>query len=266
MKSPNPTQWLLDWKDEVVFITGATSGFGLATARRFAQAGAKLILLGRREERLVALAGELGPERTHLCVTDVRDHAAVQEAVQSLPPAFQRVSLLVNNAGLAVGRELIQDGNVEDWETVIDTNIKGLLYCVRAVVPGMMARGGGHVVNIGSVAGTYPYPGGNVYGGTKAFVEHLSLHMRADLLGKNIRVTNIAPGMAETEFSLVRYRGDEAQAKALYVGAEPLLGEDLAEIIYFVASAPAHVNINRLEVMPTRQAFGPFVVHREDSY
>lgn len=254
---------MTEHSDTVVFVTGATAGFGAATARRFAGAGARVVIAGRRGERLAELAAELGA-RAHPVTLDVRDQAAVEAAVAGLPAEFAEISVLVNNAGLALGLEPAHKADLDDWETMVDTNIKGVMYCTRAVLPGMVERKRGHVINIGSVAGTYPYPGGNVYGATKAFVHQFSLNLRADLLGSRVRVTCVEPGMADTEFSLVRFKGDAAKAKAPYKGLEPMTGEDIAEVIHFVATLPAHVNINTLEMMPVAQAFGPFVFAREE--
>jgi 3-hydroxy acid dehydrogenase/malonic semialdehyde reductase len=245
-----------------VLVTGATAGFGEATARRFAAAGNKVILAGRRMDRLEALTGELGGN-AHPLELDVQDRAAVVAAIADLPAEFAAIDVLVNNAGLALGLDPAQSANLDDWDTMIDTNIKGVTYCTRAVLPGMKARGRGHVINIGSVAGTYPYPGGNVYGATKAFVHQFSLNLRADLVAENIRVTCVEPGLAETEFSLVRFKGDAEKAKGPYAGLKPLGGEDIAEAVYWVATLPGHVNINTLELMPTNQAFGPFAFSRE---
>lgn len=245
-------------------ITGATSGFGAACAQRFAAEGWRLILCGRRQERLDELRTELGATTpVHTFPLDVRDEAAVNAAIAALPAEFAAIDLLVNNAGLALGLEPAQRCDMQDWEDMIDTNIKGLLYCTRAVLPGMVERNRGHIVNIGSVAGNYPYPGGNVYGGTKAFVKQFSLNLRTDLLGTKVRVTNVEPGMAETEFSLVRFKGDESKAGRIYDGAQPLAAADIADVVYWAATRPAHVNINRVEVMPVCQAFSPFAIHRE---
>jgi 3-hydroxy acid dehydrogenase/malonic semialdehyde reductase len=246
-----------------VFITGATAGFGEATARLFIREGHKVIGTGRRQERLDALAKELG-EKFHGVCLDVRDNDAVKAAVASLPGNFALVDVLVNNAGLALGLEPVQEAHMGDWETMVDTNIKGMLYCTRALLPGMVERDRGHVINLGSVAGTYPYPGGNVYGATKAFVHQFSLAIRADLLGRNVRVTSVEPGLAETEFSLVRFKGDSGKAKTPYAGLQPLTGADIADIIHYVATVPAHVNVNVIEVMATMQAFSPFAFSRED--
>jgi len=247
---------------QVVFITGASSGFGAAIARRFANRGARLVLAARRRDRLDALARELGVP-THVIELDVTDRAAVEAAVAALPDAFAEVDVLVNNAGGAHGLEPAQAADVGDWETMIDTNVKGLLYVTRAILPGMVRRDRGHIVNIGSVAGTYPYPGGNVYGATKAFTSQLSLNLRADLTGKRVRVTSIEPGMAETEFSLVRFKGDAEKARAAYHGFPPLSADDVAEAVVWCATLPAHVNVNRLELMSVMQSFAGFSIKRE---
>ncbi len=246
----------------VSFVTGASSGFGAAIARRFARDGARVIVTGRRADRVEELAGSLGG-RAFPLVLDVRDRDAVEHAIASLPPEWAAVDVLVNNAGLALGLEPAQRASLDDWETMIDTNCKGLVFCTRALLPGMVARGRGHVVNIGSVAGNYPYPGGNVYGSTKAFVGQFSLNLRADLLGTGVRVTVVEPGMAETEFSLVRFEGDAARAKDVYKGVHPMSAEDIADAVAWCVTRPPHVNVNRVEVMPTQQAFGPFAVHRK---
>lgn len=247
-----------------VLITGATAGFGDATARRFAAAGHKIVATGRRQARLDALKDDLG-DAVHTLCFDVADRAAVEQAIGGLPPDFASIDVLINNAGLALGLEPADAANLDDWETMVDTNIKGVTYCTRAVLPGMVDRGRGHVINLGSVAASYPYPGGNVYGATKAFVRQFSLNLRADLLGKGVRVTCVEPGLAETEFSLVRFKGDEDKASAPYSGIDNLTGEDIAECCFFVATLPRHVNINTLEVMPTNQAFSPFAFHRGDT-
>lgn len=245
-----------------ICITGATAGFGAACARRFAADGCKLIVTGRRKDRLDQLVDELGAESCLPLAFDVRDADAVRESLTSLPAPFAAVDVLVNNAGLALGLEPAQRASLEDWETMIDTNLKGLMYCTRALLPGMVERGTGHVVNLGSIAGSYPYPGGNVYGATKAFVMQFSRNLRADLHGTGVRVTNIEPGLAESEFSVVRFKGDTAKAASIYDGTAPLRPEDIADLIHFVVNCPAHVNINRLEVMPTCQSFGALPVHR----
>jgi len=249
-------------KNLTVLVTGATAGFGEATARRFAANGNKVVLAGRRTDRLQALKSELG-DGAHALTLDVQDRDGVVAAIDGLPEAFAAVDVLVNNAGLALGLDPAQSANLDDWDTMIDTNIKGVTYCTRAVLPGMKDRRRGHIINIGSVAGAYPYPGGNVYGATKAFVHQFSLNLRADLVTENIRVTCVEPGLAETEFSLVRFKGDANKAKGPYSGLKPLDGEDIAEAIYWAATLPDHVNINTIELMPTSQAFGPFAFSRE---
>lgn len=239
----------------IVFITGASSGFGAAIARRYAQHGHRLVLAARRADRLAALAQELSVP-THRVELDVRDRAAVAAAVANLPAEFAAVDVLVNNAGLALGIEPAQRASLDDWERMVDTNVKGLMYMTHALLPGMVERGRGHVVNIGSIAGEWPYPGGNAYGGSKAFVRQFSLNLKADLIGTGVRVTDIEPGLTGgTEFSNVRFHGDDARAGAIYAGTTPLMPEDVAEAVYWVSTLPAHVNINTLSMMPTCQAF-----------
>ncbi len=249
-------------KPGTVFVTGASSGFGAAVARRFAAEGTRVIAAARRADRVRELAGELGPQVLPLTL-DVTDRAAVAAVVDALPPEFAAIDLLVNNAGLALGLNPAQDADLDDWDQMIDTNCKGLVHCTRAILPGMVARGRGHVINLGSVAGSYPYPGGNVYGGTKAFVHEFSLNLRSDLHGTGVRVTCVEPGMADTEFSTVRYDGDAAKADAVYAGMQPLTADDVAESIYWAATLPGHVNVNTIELMPTAQSFAPFQVARE---
>ncbi|WP_319582983.1 SDR family oxidoreductase [uncultured Pseudodesulfovibrio sp.] len=248
---------------KTILITGATAGFGQSMARRFASEGWNLVITGRREERLKELKADLAPAKVHTLVFDVRDREACEQAIKSLPEEFAKIDVLVNNAGLALGLEPAQACDLNDWETMIDTNIKGLTYMTRSVLPGMVERNVGHVVNLGSVAGTYPYPGGNCYGGTKAFVNHFSKNLRADLLGTKVRVTNIEPGLCETEFSVVRFKGDKAAADKVYEGTQPITPEDIAECVFWTTNLPAHVNINSLEVMPVQQAFAPFAISRD---
>jgi 3-hydroxy acid dehydrogenase/malonic semialdehyde reductase len=249
---------------KVVLVTGASSGFGESCAQRFARAGYPLILIARRLDRLKKLQKQLGgPQKVHIIQLDVRKKKAVQTALAKIPAAFSKISILINNAGLALGLEASQQANLQDWETMIDTNIKGLVYFTRMILPGMVERQEGYIINIGSVAGNWPYWGGNVYGATKAFVRHFSLNLRSDLLGTNIRVTNIEPGLAETEFSLVRFKGDGQRAKKAYKGTQPLTAADIAEIVYWVSNLPPHININTLEVMPTAQAWGALEVYRQ---
>jgi 3-hydroxy acid dehydrogenase / malonic semialdehyde reductase len=247
-----------------VLITGASSGFGAACARAFAKLGWKLVLTARRGNKLEHLKEELSAQTgVHLLTLDVRNRQDVSVAFSSLPAEFADIDLLVNNAGLALGLEPAQRASLDDWDTMIDTNCKGVTYCTRAILPGMVARNRGHIANIGSVVGNWPYPGGNVYGASKAFVQQFSRNLRADLLGTAVRVTNIEPGMAETEFSKVRFKGDEERAQQIYSGTEPLCADDIAEIVVWVATLPARVNINSVEVMPVSQAWGPLSVHRQ---
>lgn len=249
---------------KTIFITGATSGFGEACARRFGAEGWRLILAGRRNALLKKLYNQLGGKTSvHTIPLDVRDQGAVANAVKNLPDGFSEIDVLVNNAGLALGLGPFYKGSPDDWDTVVDTNIKGMLYCTGAVLPGMVERNRGHIVNIGSVAGDWPYPGGNVYGGTKAFVKQFSLNLRTDLLGTALRVTNIEPGLAQTEFNIVRFRGDKEKAAELYKGTEHLTPEDIAETVYWVVSLPAHINVNRLEVMPVCQSWAMFAIDRK---
>lgn len=251
---------------KTIMITGASSGFGAACARAFAQPGNRLVLAARRLEALQELRNELGEQAPiHILLLDVRDRQAVGTAVAGLPEAFCAVDLLVNNAGLALGLEPAHQAVLDDWDTMVDTNIKGLMYCTRAVLPGMVERNRGQIINIGSTAGAWPYPGGNVYGGTKAFVEQFTRNLRADLLGTKVRATCIAPGMAETEFSNVRFKGDQAKADNVYAGTKPLTADDVAGIIKWVSEQPEHVNVNHLEVMSVYQSWGPFAIHREDA-
>jgi len=242
---------------DTILITGATSGFGAACARRFAMGGWQLVLTGRRAERLEKLRTELGGAVIRTLAFDVRDREAVTAQLADLD-----VDVLLNNAGLALGLEPAWATNPDDWETMVDTNIKGVMYCTRAILPGMVARNRGHVINISSTAAHWPYPGGNVYGASKAFVEQFTRNLRADLLGTPVRATCIAPGMAETEFSNVRFKGDDARAGKVYAGAEPLSAGDIAEIVWFVTNLPGHVNINALEVMCIDQSWGHLAVHR----
>jgi 3-hydroxy acid dehydrogenase / malonic semialdehyde reductase len=245
-----------------VLVTGATAGIGQAIARRFVKEGARVVATGRRADRLDALRAELG-DRLYPVTLDVTDKAAVRAAFAALPADVAELDVLVNNAGLALGLEPAQSAHLEDWDVVVDTNIKGLLYCTREALAGMVARNRGHVVNIGSIAGEFPYPGGNVYGATKAFVHQFTLNLRADLHGTALRVTDIQPGLlGGTEFSSVRFRGDDAKAASLYTNTQPLTPEDVADTVHWVATRPAHVNINVVSMMPVVQAFGPLPVKR----
>ena len=246
----------------IVFVTGATAGFGTEIARRFLKDGATVIGTGRRQDRLTGLSKELGPS-FHGLSFDVGKRSEVEAAVAGLPAELSAIDILVNNAGGALGLDPAQSANLDDWDGMVDSNVKGLMYCTRLLLPGMVERKRGHIINIGSIAGEFPYPGGNVYCGVKAFVRQFSLSIRADLLGTGVRVTDVEPGLAGgTEFSQVRFKGDEQKAANVYKGTEPLLPEDIADTVHWVATRPAHVNINTVQLMPTNQAFGPLAVHR----
>jgi len=237
-------------------ITGASVGIGRATAVTLSKAGYHLILLARREENLLKLKEELGTP-CHLIVCDVNDHPSVDEAILNLPKEFSQVDVLINNAGLALGLETADKSVWKDWQTMIETNCLSLVYLTRKLLPAMKERNVGHIINLGSIAGSYAYRGANVYGATKAFVDQFSINLRADLLGSKIRVTNLEPGMiGNTEFSNIRFHGDDVAANAVYDGYEPLLPEDIAESIRWVVKLPPHVNINSMEIMPTCQAPG----------
>jgi 3-hydroxy acid dehydrogenase/malonic semialdehyde reductase len=246
---------------QTALVTGASAGIGAACAELLSSAGARVVLTGRRGDRLSELAARL-PGPSHVVVFDVSKRREVEEGLLKLPAPFSEVDVLVNNAGLGLGLDPAHQASLDDWETMVDTNCKGLLYVTRALLPGMVARNRGHVVNLGSVAANYPYPGGNVYGATKAFVHQLSQNLKADLIGTRVRVTNIEPGMVETEFSLVRFKGDTSRAQATYAGMEPLTAHDIADIVLWTVTRPSRVNINVVEVMPVDQAFGPFAVKR----
>lgn len=247
----------------IVFITGATSGFGAEMAKKFAKHGHRIIATGRRKDRLAALAAELG-DATLTIEMDVTSKDSINAALNSLPAEWKTIDVLINNAGLALGIEPAQRALLEDWETMIATNCQGLVTMTRLLLPDMVARGSGTIINIGSVAGTYPYPGGNAYGATKAFVDQFTRNLRADLVGTGVRATNIAPGLAGgTEFSNVRFHGDDDAAAKVYEGTVPLTSEDVAEAAYWVATLPAHVNINHIEMMPTCQGFSPFAIKRD---
>jgi 3-hydroxy acid dehydrogenase/malonic semialdehyde reductase len=251
-------------QDKIVFVTGATSGIGRSCARAFARERARVLFCGRRADRLERLAGEIAAEYgvpAHFFTLDVRSLDSVVQAMAALPPEWAAVDVLVNNAGLSRGLDKLHEGKISDWEEMIDTNVKGLLYVSRAVVPGMVARGRGHIINIGSIAGHELYPGGNVYCATKFAVNALSRGLRLDLNGTPLRVSTVDPGMVETEFSVVRFHGDEARAAKVYQGLQPLSPDDIAEAVVFCASRPAHVNISEVIVMPTAQA-SPTMVHR----
>jgi 3-hydroxy acid dehydrogenase / malonic semialdehyde reductase len=248
---------MLNLKDRIVFVTGASSGIGEACARRFAAEGARLLMCARRMDKLKDVATKLteafGTE-THLVELDVRDRAAVFAAVEALPEAWKAVDVLLNNAGLGLGLDKLHEGDVDDWEQMIDTNVKGLLYVSRAVVPGMVARGRGHVINIGSTAGHEAYPGGNVYCGTKSAVGAITKGLRMDVVDTPIRVSTVDPGMVETDFSNVRFHGDTERAKKVYAGIEPLVADDVADAVLYCATRPPHVQINEIILTPTNQA------------
>jgi len=246
----------------IVFITGATSGFGAAMAHKFVRNGHRVIATGRRTDRLEELAQELAPDVLPVTM-DVTSKASIEQALASLPAEWQPIDVLVNNAGLALGTEPAHEASLDEWETMIATNCQGLVTMTRLVLPAMVARGTGHIINIGSTAGAFPYPGGNVYGATKAFVDQFTLNLRADLVGTGVRATNIAPGLCGgTEFSNVRFRGNDAAAAKVYEGTVPLNAEDIAESAYWIATLPAHVNINYIEMMPICQGFSPFTIKR----
>jgi 3-hydroxy acid dehydrogenase/malonic semialdehyde reductase len=252
-------------KEKVVFITGASSGIGRSCARAFASQDARLILAARRRDRLEELAAELKlmPRRkVHILALDVRSRTAVERAVNEIPPAWDAVDILVNNAGLSRGLDKLHEGKLDDWEEMIDTNVKGLLYVSRAIIPGMVKRGRGHIINIGSVAGHEVYPNGNVYCATKFAVKALSRGLRLDLSGTGVRVSSVDPGMVETEFSLVRFRGNKERAEKVYQGLTPLSPDDIADAIVYCATRPPHVNVSEMIVMPIDQA-STTLVHRK---
>jgi 3-hydroxy acid dehydrogenase/malonic semialdehyde reductase len=256
---------MTSFRDQVVFITGASSGIGRSCARAFARQGARVLMAARRLDRLEKLAADLKAEfgaESHCFGLDVCDQAAVERAVFALSPAWEAVDVLVNNAGLSRGLDKFYEGKIADWEEMIDTNVKGLLYVSRAVIPGMVRRGRGHIINIGSIAGREVYPNGNVYCATKAAVNALSKGLRLDLVGTPLRVSLVDPGMVETEFSLVRFHGDEDRAARVYQGLIPLTPDDIADAVMFCATRPPHVNISELVVYPTAQASAT-LVHRK---
>ena len=247
---------------KTAWVTGATSGFGRAATKRFVDGGWKIVASGRRAERLAALRAELGADRVHVCAFDIRDEAAMNAAIAALPEGFRAIDLLLNNAGLAQGTGPAQTASLDDWRTMIDTNVTALVTLTRALLPALIARRGA-IVNVSSTAANYPYPGGNVYGGTKAFVSQFSLNLRADLHGTGVRVTTLEPGMAETEFTLVRTHGDQSASDKLYAGAHPMTAQDIAETLWWIANLPTHLNVNRLELMPVSQSFAGFQIHRD---
>ena len=245
---------------KTAFVTGATSGFGEAIARRLSKEGYKIVALARREDRLKKLANELGD--THIIVADIRDKEAVFKAVESLPDKFKDIEVLVNNAGMALGLEKTIDAKVEDFEAMIDTNVKGLIYSTKAVLPLLYKQEKGYIFNLGSTAGSWPYPGSNVYGATKAFVKQFSLNLRNDLVGTNIRVTNIEPGLCKTEFSEVRFKGDKAKADSIYEHTNFITSEDIATILLNCLNMPGSVNINRVEVMANTQTWAGLAIEK----
>ena len=245
-----------------ILITGATAGIGAAAARRFAGDGWKIVATGRRRERLDALVAELGADIVHPVALDIRDEAAVAAAVEGLPADFRGIDVLLNNAGLALGSAPAQEGNVSEWRTVIDTNVIGLVAITHALLPTLIERKGA-ILNLSSVAATYPYRGGNIYAGSKAFVRQFSLNLRSDLHGTGVRVTSIEPGMVETEFTIVRTGGDQEASDQLYRGMNPMTAEDIAESLYWIATRPPHLNVNTIELMPVSQSFAGFQIARE---
>ncbi|OAI48742.1 NAD(P)-dependent oxidoreductase [Gammaproteobacteria bacterium SCGC AG-212-F23] len=253
---------MMELKDKIVFITGASSGIGAACARHFSRLGAKLLLCARRLEALQEIITQCTNTQIHSFQLDVTQHDAIKKAFASLPDEWKKVDILINNAGLAAGLDFFQEGDINDWETMIDTNVKGLLYVTKAVLPEMIARNTGHIISIGSIAGHETYPKGAVYCATKAAVNVISQGLRMDLSGKNIRVSTVDPGAVETNFSRVRFKGDEKRAAAVYAGMQPLTAEDIANAIVYCATRPAHVNVSEIIIMPTAQASAT-IVHRD---
>lgn len=244
-----------------VFVTGATGGFGEAFAQRFAETGAKLVLHGRSAEKLQKLCDSIDAD-IHPIIFDLKDKEGTIKAIESIPTEFKDIDLLVNNAGGALGLDKAHEAKLEDWDDMIEMNAASLARITRLVLPQMVERKNGHIINIGSIAGNWAYPGGNVYGAVKAFVRHFSLNLRADLIGTNVRVTNVEPGIAETPFSMARFKGDKEKADAVYEGTTALTADDIAETVFWAATLPEHVNINTVEVMPTQQSFSPLHVER----
>ncbi|MFC3929013.1 SDR family oxidoreductase [Streptococcus caprae] len=249
---------------KTVLVTGASAGFGQAIARLLVEKGDRVIGTARRKDRLEALANELG-DQFYPLEMDVTDFAGVDKALASLPESFSTIDVLVNNAGLALGLEKAHEADIKDWMTMIETNTMGLVYITRQILPAMVERQSGQVINIGSTAGNYPYMGGNVYGATKAFVKQFSLNLRADLAGTKVRVTNVEPGLCGgTEFSNIRFKGDDSRATQTYEGTNSIQPEDIANTILWLIEQPEHVNVNRIELMPTSQSFGGLTVTREE--
>lgn len=253
-------------KGKTIFITGATSGIGESCARKFAAMGSRLILNGRNLKKLEILKQELELQGTEILILpfDVRDRQAMYQAITSLESKWQEIDVLINNAGLVIGMDKEYEGSLDEWDIIIDTNIKALLAITRTIVPNMVKRGCGHIINIGSIAGDAAYAGGSVYCATKAAVKALSDGLRIDLVDTPLRVTNIKPGMVETNFSVIRFRGDQNKANAVYEGIRPLTGDDIADIVYYAASAPAHVQIAEILVMPTNQATGTICYRKNE--
>ena len=247
---------------KTALITGATAGFGAAAVRRFASAGWRVIATGRRADRLNKLVEEFGTDKVFTLAFDMRKPEAIEAALATLPDSFRKIDLLINNAGLALGTAPAQKADLAQWNQMIETNVTGLVTITHKLLATLMAQKGA-IINISSVAATYPYPGGNVYGGSKAFVSQFSLGLRSDLHGTGVRVTSVEPGMAETEFTLVRTSGNQTVSDNLYKGANPMTAENVAETLFWIATLPPHMNINRIEMMPVNQSFSPFQVHRE---
>lgn len=247
---------------KTILITGASSGFGLEMAKLFSQNGYRIVAIARREDRLKKLKKKI-KENILTIKLDVTDKKEVFKKLRNLPKPFSNIDILVNNAGFALGLDKANDALIEDWEKMIDTNIKGLLYVTKAILPNMIKRKSGYIFNIGSTAGTWPYEGGNVYGATKSFVKQFSFNLRCDLKGTNIRVTNIEPGLAQTEFSKVRFKNDEKRAKKVYENLKSLKAENIANLVFLCSTQPLHVNINSLEVMPTSQSWSPLALFKE---
>lgn len=250
------------YKPRSVLITGATSDFGVAFAKRFAAIGCNLVLHGRNEEKLKDMVASLPEVQKHLLIADLSDLSGLEQKIAAIPSAFRPVDLLINNAGGALGLDKFHELSLQDADAMIDANCRGLVHFSRLVMPDMAKAKRGHVINITSVAGSWPYPGGNIYAASKAFAKHLSLSMRCDLQGTNIRVTSIEPGMVETGFSLKRFKGDQAKADAVYANTAPLTADDIAETVFWTATLPEHVNINSLEVMPTVQSWAGWAIER----